>query len=85
MGDASGLLSGRAFKLSSVSDSSVVPGPGPGPDPSTGSRFPWPPGCATGIGSLPGTDPAEAMRIVLGELPDLPHLVELPARGPAPT
>jgi Cobalamin-independent synthase, Catalytic domain len=31
---------------------------------------------------MPGTDPIEAMRIVLGELPDLPHLAELPARGP---
>jgi len=31
---------------------------------------------------MPGTDPAEAMRIILGELPDLPHLPELPARGP---
>ena len=53
-----------------------------GTDAGTASRFPWPPGCATGIGSMPGTDPAEAMRIVLGELPDLPHLAELPARGP---
>jgi hypothetical protein len=44
--------------------------------------FPWPAGAATGIGSLPGTDIAEAQRIVLGELPDLPHLAELPARGP---
>lgn len=43
--------------------------------------FPWPAGCATGVGSLPGTDPAEAMAVVLGELPDLPHLPELPARG----
>lgn len=42
----------------------------------------WPAGSATGIGSLPGTDIAEAQRIVLGELPDLPHLPELPARGP---
>jgi hypothetical protein len=41
----------------------------------------WPPGTATGIGSLPGTDPLEAARTVAGELPDLPHLVELPARG----
>jgi methionine synthase II (cobalamin-independent) len=41
----------------------------------------WPAGAATGIGSLPGTDPAEALRIVLGELPDLPFLPELPARG----
>jgi methionine synthase II (cobalamin-independent) len=44
--------------------------------------FPWPSGAATGIGSLPGTDVAEALRIVLGELPDLPHLPELPDRGP---
>jgi methionine synthase II (cobalamin-independent) len=43
--------------------------------------YPWAPGSATGIGSLPGTDPAEATRIVLGELA-LPHLPELPARGP---
>ena len=41
-----------------------------------------PGGAATGVGSLPGTDIAEAVRIVLGELPDLPHLPELPARGP---
>jgi hypothetical protein len=44
--------------------------------------FPWPAGAATGIGSLPGTDVVEAQRIVFGELPDLPHLPELPARGP---
>jgi hypothetical protein len=31
---------------------------------------------------LPGTDIAEAVKIVLGELPDFPHLPELPARGP---
>jgi methionine synthase II (cobalamin-independent) len=31
---------------------------------------------------LPGTEPAEALRLVLGELPDLAHLPELPARGP---
>lgn len=36
---------------------------------------------ATGVGSLPGTDPAESVRMVLGELPDLPFLPELPARG----
>lgn len=40
----------------------------------------WPTGSVTGIGSLPGDDPAEAARLVLGELP-LPHLPELPARG----
>lgn len=36
---------------------------------------------ATGVGSLPGEDVNEAVRVVLGELPDLPHLPELPARG----
>ncbi|GAA1789745.1 methionine synthase [Luedemannella flava] len=34
------------------------------------------------MGSLPGTDIREAVRVVLGELPDLPHLPELPGRGP---
>jgi hypothetical protein len=43
---------------------------------------PWPRGAVTGIGSLPGTDPVEATALVFGELPDLPHLPELPARGP---
>jgi cobalamin-independent methionine synthase catalytic subunit len=43
---------------------------------------PWPPGAATAIGSMPGTDPAEAVRLVFGELPDLPYLPELPDRGP---
>jgi len=31
---------------------------------------------------MPGTSPAEAMRVVAGELPDFPYLPELPARGP---
>jgi methionine synthase II (cobalamin-independent) len=39
-------------------------------------------GPATGVGSLPGTDPAEALRLVTGELPDFPYVPELPARGP---
>jgi methionine synthase II (cobalamin-independent) len=42
---------------------------------------PWPAGAATGVGSLPGTDIDEALRVVFGELPDLPHLPELPGRG----
>ncbi|MGQ0839775.1 methionine synthase [Actinokineospora sp.] len=45
------------------------------------TNAPWPPGAATGIGSLPGDDPFEAATVVLGELPDLPFLPELPARG----
>jgi len=38
-------------------------------------------GPASGIGSLPGTDPAETLRLVVGELPDFAHLPELPGRG----
>jgi methionine synthase II (cobalamin-independent) len=33
------------------------------------------------VGSLPGTDPREAVRLVFDELSDLPHLPELPQRG----
>jgi len=40
----------------------------------------WRSGTATGIGSLPGDDPVESARLVLGELP-VPHLPELPGRG----
>ncbi|HEX8082289.1 MAG TPA: methionine synthase [Jatrophihabitans sp.] len=42
---------------------------------------PWPAGAVTGIGSLPGADPVEAVRLVLGEVGDLPYLPELPGRG----
>lgn len=38
---------------------------------------------ATGVGSYPGEDFDEALKIVLGELPELPHLPEVPGRGPA--
>jgi hypothetical protein len=41
----------------------------------------WTPGAATGVGSLPGTDPVEAAATVVGELPLLPYLPELPDRG----
>src|SRR5215467_889258 len=46
------------------------------------ATFPWPAQTATGVGSMPGTDPDEAIAVILGELPNLPHLPELPARGP---
>jgi hypothetical protein len=42
--------------------------------------YPWDAGTATGIGSHPGEDHIEALRLVFGELP-LPYLPELPARG----
>ena len=44
--------------------------------------LPWPRGCATGIGSLPGTDVVDAVAMTLDDLPELPYLPELPARGP---
>ena len=48
-----------------------------------GSAQGWPgAGWSTGVGSMPGTDPHEAAAVVAGEVPDLPHVVELPARGP---
>jgi len=53
----------------------------PADDVTVARRWPWPAGAATGIGSMPGGDVAEAQRIVLGELA-VPHLPELPARGP---
>lgn len=39
---------------------------------------------ATGVGSMPGSDDraySEAVRVVLGELPDVPYVPELPGRG----
>jgi methionine synthase II (cobalamin-independent) len=45
-------------------------------------ELPWPSASATGVGSLPYSDPLEAVRVVLGELPEFPHLPELPGRGP---
>lgn len=37
---------------------------------------------SSGIGSWPGTDLADALKITFAECPDLPYLPELPARGP---
>ena len=36
---------------------------------------------ATGVGSWPGTSPRHAAEVIVGELPRLPYLPELPARG----
>lgn len=36
---------------------------------------------ATGIGSHPGEDHLETLRVVFGEVPSLPYLPELPGRG----
>jgi methionine synthase II (cobalamin-independent) len=41
-----------------------------------------PPIRSTGIGSWPGADMADAIKIAFAECPDLPYLPELPARGP---
>jgi len=54
---------------------------------STSPERPWladgpvPIAMATGVGSMPGADPDEAARIVMGELEAFPHLVELPDAG----
>lgn len=37
---------------------------------------------STGIGSWPGTEAGEAIKIAFAECPELPFLPELPARGP---
>ncbi|OLT05067.1 methionine synthase [Pseudonocardia sp. CNS-004] len=57
-----------------------MPGPA-GDDEQAVEPARWADGAATGVGSLPGTDPREAAATVVGELPLLPHLPELPARG----
>ena len=50
--------------------------------PDAPAPYAWPEQAATGAGSMPGTDPLETTRLVFDELPDLPFLPELPARGP---
>jgi hypothetical protein len=59
----------------------VVAGHDDLPDTTVPEPARWARGAATGVGSLPGTDPVEAAATVVGELPLLPHLPELPARG----
>jgi methionine synthase II (cobalamin-independent) len=41
-----------------------------------------PPIRTTGIGSWPGADMMDAIKIAFAECPDIPYLPELPARGP---
>jgi methionine synthase II (cobalamin-independent) len=48
----------------------------------TSSDSELPPIRTTGIGSWPGTDMMDAIKIAFAECPDLPYLPELPARGP---
>lgn len=42
---------------------------------------PWPSAAATGLGAMPGTDVSESLRSIVGEVPELPFLPQLPARG----
>lgn len=44
-------------------------------------RRPWERGAATATGGMPGTEPLESARVVVGEVPRLPFLPELPERG----
>ncbi|HEX5017878.1 MAG TPA: methionine synthase [Actinomycetes bacterium] len=46
------------------------------------SESPLPRGVVTGLGPVVGTQSDEAARLVIGELSELPHIPELPARGP---
>lgn len=70
---------GRPVPAAPAGPAIVVPSAAAGPPPSTPAR--WPDGAATGVGSMPGTDVAEAAALVVGELPLLPYLPELPGRG----
>jgi len=63
----------------STATRAVVAEPAPPDEPAPLPR--WPAGAATAVGSLPGDDPIEAAVAIVGELPLLPHLPELPARG----
>ena len=74
---------GAAAKLDSVTEQqSFSRGDSPESAARGAESFPWPPGTATGIGSLPGENPLEAARAIYDALPEFPHLPELPARGP---
>lgn len=68
-------VSVQDIKLWTVQETSAAPPPSGRPS------LPWAAASATGIGSMPGTDPAQACAVVLDELPDFPFLPELPGRG----
>ncbi|MEP6980661.1 MAG: methionine synthase [Nakamurella sp.] len=46
-----------------------------------GRSLRWPVAAATGLGVMPGHDVAEVLRAVVGEVPELPFLPQLPDRG----
>src|ERR1700678_1637273 len=76
-------VTGGSFPLLPRTTASPLGGPADKLGPVAEKRsFPWVPGTATGIGSMPGENPMEAARTVADELPDLPYLAELPDRGP---
>jgi methionine synthase II (cobalamin-independent) len=66
----------RLTTESPAAESAAAGAAAPGP-----RSYPWAPGSATGVGSMPGTDPEQACAVVIGELPDFPFLPELPDRG----
>ena len=75
---AAGLADARPGETQAgpVLESTPERDPGPAAAPAR-----WPDGAATSVGSMPGTDPLGAATTVVGELPVLPALPELPARG----
>jgi methionine synthase II (cobalamin-independent) len=66
----------RLTTESPAPESAATGAAAPGP-----RSYPWAPGSATGVGSMPGTDPEQACAVIMGELPDFPFLPELPGRG----
>ncbi len=75
---AAGLADARPGETQAGPVLESTPERDPGP---TAAPARWPDGAATSVGSMPGTDPLEAATTVVGELPVLPALPELPARG----
>lgn len=54
----------------------------PNPDATPAVTLPrWPSAAATGLGVMPGDDITETLRAVVGEVPELPFLPQLPDRG----